>query len=79
MKKITFEKALESLEKIVEELEKGELSLDSSLKKYEEGVKLARLCQAELDEAKKKVEALMTRKDGKFTKEKFTSNDGDEK
>ncbi len=75
MKKITFEKALENLENIVEELEKGDLSLDSSLKKYEEGVGLARICQAQLEEAKKKIEVLTRKKDGKFSKEKFGSEE----
>lgn len=56
--KFQFEKALADLEKIVEALEGGELSLDESLKKYEDGVKLTRACQAKLQEAEKKIEIL---------------------
>ncbi len=56
--KFQFEKALAELEKIVEALEAGELSLDEALKQYEEGVKLTRACQAKLQEAEKKIEIL---------------------
>lgn len=55
---IQFEKALERLEKIVEALEGGELSLDEALKKYEEGVKLSRSCSKKLSETEKKIEML---------------------
>ena len=54
-----FEKALNRLEKIVEELESGELTLDEALKKYEEGIKLTRLCTKKLETAQKKVEILL--------------------
>ena len=66
MKEISFEKAFEALEKTVDELESGGLPLDSALKKYEEGIRMARLCQAKLDKAKAKIEILMKDKDGKF-------------
>ncbi len=55
---IQFEKALEKLEKIVEALESGELSLDEALKRYEEGVKLSRACSKKLNETEKKIEML---------------------
>ncbi len=71
MKDILFEKALEKLENIVEELESGELSLGNSLKKYEEGIKLARTCQQKLDKAKEKIELLIKKDKGKFTSEPF--------
>jgi exodeoxyribonuclease VII small subunit len=71
MKEISFEKALEKLEKIVEELETGDLSLDTSLKKYEEGIKLAGACQKKLDKAKEKIELLMKKDSGRFVKESF--------
>jgi exodeoxyribonuclease VII small subunit len=63
-----FEKALEKLEKIVAELEEGDVSLDASLKRYEEGVKLVRVCRDNLEKAKKKVQLLMKDKNGEFTK-----------
>jgi len=55
---IKFEKAVEQLEKIVEELEGGELDLDLALKRYEEGVKLSRSCTKRLSDAEKKIETL---------------------
>jgi exodeoxyribonuclease VII small subunit len=54
-----FEDALKQLEETVHKIEEGNLSLDETLKAFEEGVKLARFCQAKLDEAQKKVEILM--------------------
>lgn len=71
MKDITFEKALEKLETIVEELESGNLSLEESLKKYEEGVNLARVCQTKIDKAKAKIETLVKNDQGLFEKQSF--------
>lgn len=50
----SFEKALERLEKIVSELESGELSLDEALKRYEEGIRLVQACSKKLETAQKK-------------------------
>ena len=72
MAEIKFEDALKKLEKIVEELEKGDLPLEDSLAKYEEGIKLSRICQKKLETAKKKVELLIKSKEGKFKLEPFT-------
>jgi exodeoxyribonuclease VII small subunit len=55
-----FETALERLAAIVERLEDGDLSLDESLKLFEEGVRLARASQARLEAAEKRVEELLT-------------------
>ena len=71
MKDVSFEKALEKLEKIVDQLESGDFSLDDSLEKYEEGVKLARHCQQKLDKAKARIETLMKKDDGLFELEDF--------
>ena len=54
-----FEEALERLEHIVEELEGGELSLEESLARYEEGVRLSRRLTQTLDEAEKRIEKLV--------------------
>ena len=54
-----FEKKLEKLEKIVDKMESGELSLDSSLKSFEEVVQLSRECHKQLDEAEQKVKVLL--------------------
>ena len=55
---LDFEIALKRLEEIVTELESGELSLAESLKKYEAGVKLTRLCSAKLEAAEDKIEII---------------------
>ena len=55
----SFEGALAALETIVERLEKGELSLEESLKLYEEGIQLSRLCHGKLEEAEGKIEMLL--------------------
>lgn len=66
MPEIKFEEALKKLEKIVEDLEKGELSLDEALKKYQEGIELSRVCSGRLEAAKKKIEVLSKNKKGEF-------------
>jgi exodeoxyribonuclease VII small subunit len=55
----TFEEALVALEKVVERLEKGELPLEESLKLYEDGIHLSRLCHGKLEEAEGKIEMLL--------------------
>ncbi len=66
----SFEEDLKQLQKIVEELSGGKLTLGESLKKYEEGVKLAQDCAAQLNEAQQKVELLM-KKDGSYALQDF--------
>ncbi len=61
-----FEADLEQLETIVEALEAGGLSLDDSLKQFEDGVKLARRCEKALSEAEKKIEMLVKNADGEL-------------
>lgn len=58
-KTINLEKALTDLEDIVEELESGDLPLEKAMKKFEEGIKLTRNCQAALKDAEQKVEILL--------------------
>jgi len=70
-----FETALKKLEDVVKKLEGGELSLDDSLKAFEEGVKLAGFCSKKLNEAEKRVELLNKQKDGSFTRENFLLED----
>ena len=69
-----FEVSLKKLEDAVNRLEGGELSLDDSLRIFEEGVKHAALCSRKLNEAQKKVELLLKRKDGSFYKEEFQAD-----
>jgi exodeoxyribonuclease VII small subunit len=56
---MSFEKKIGRLEEIVQKMEGGELSLDDSLKLFEEGVKLSRECNTELSEAEQKVKLLV--------------------
>ena len=58
-KEMKYEEALKRLEKLVAELDRSELDLESRLKKFEEGTKLARVLVKKLDQAKKKVELLV--------------------
>jgi exodeoxyribonuclease VII small subunit len=66
-----FETSLKRLEEVVKKLEGGELSLEDSLKAFEEGVKHAGFCARKLDEAEKRVELLLKQKDGSFIREEF--------
>jgi exodeoxyribonuclease VII small subunit len=70
-----FEISLKKLEEIVRRLEGGELSLEESLKAFEEGVKHAGVCSARLNEAEQRVEVLLKRKDGAFAREEFRPDD----
>ena len=65
-----FEDALKQLEEIVQRLEKGELPLEESLKLYEEGIRLSRLCHAKLEEAEGKIELLMKDARGELVADK---------
>ena len=77
MAKKTFESALARLEEITEEMEAGDLSLDISLKKFDEGIKLADFCNSKLTEARAKVELLLE-KNGKLESEPFRGVDSDD-
>lgn len=68
---VKFEDALKKLEKVVADLEAGDISLDDSLKRYEEGVKLACFCSRKLEAAKNKVEILVKTRTGKFEAKPF--------
>ena len=66
-----FEDAFQKLESIVKRLEDGNLSLEESLKAFEEGVRLSRFCSKKLDEAEKKVEILLKGSDGRLVPKAF--------
>jgi exodeoxyribonuclease VII small subunit len=70
----SFEEALSELESLVETMEKGELSLDESLKSFERGIELTRTCQQALKEAEQKVE-ILTAKTPNAELEPFESDD----
>jgi exodeoxyribonuclease VII small subunit len=69
----TFEESLKRLETIVEQLEKGDLTLEDSLKLFEEGVGLSSTCKQELDAAEGKVQLLVKQRDGSLREEPFLS------
>ncbi len=79
MSEMKFEEALKRLERIVEDLEKGTLSLDESLKKYEEGVRLSQICSKRLDAAQKRVEILAKKEGGKFELRPFEEETAEER
>jgi exodeoxyribonuclease VII small subunit len=67
----SFEESLRKLETIVEQLERGDLALEESLKLFEEGVGLSSACKKELDAAEGKVEMLVKQRDGSLKTEPF--------
>jgi len=77
MAKKTFESALSRLEQITEELENGELSLDASLKKFDEGIQLADFCNTKLTEARTKVEILLE-KNGELDAQPFDGQEDED-
>ena len=74
-KSINLEKSLAELEALVEELESGDLPLDKAMKKFEEGIKLTRGCQAALKEAEQKVEILLKSAGGEVSLEEFDTSE----
>ena len=79
MKQPKFEDALGKLERIVQELETGELSLDDALKRFEEGVRLSRICSKRLEDAEKRIEIVRKREDGSVELEPFEASGEDER
>lgn len=66
-----FEESLKQLEKIVDQLERGDLPLDESVRLFEDGVRLSTACKQELDAAEGKVQILMKERDGSMRAEPF--------
>lgn len=76
MTDISFEGALEKLQTLVKKLESGELSLEDSLKNFEEGVRLTRYCQEQLSKAERKIEVLIREStDGKAELQPFSPDE----
>tara|TARA_B100001123_G_C15094509_1_gene941018 strand:+ start:34 stop:279 length:246 start_codon:yes stop_codon:yes gene_type:complete len=78
MGEIKFEKAIQRLEKIVDDLEKGELDIDKSLEIFEEGIKMSRICSKKLGEAETKIEKLTQNQKGELVTELFPIEDDDD-
>ena len=76
-KKIDFEASLDRLEQLVDQMEDGELTLEESLKAFEQGVKLTRECQQALKDAEQKVQLLMEQ-NGELVTEPFVAEELDD-
>jgi exodeoxyribonuclease VII small subunit len=74
-KSVNLEKSLAELESLVEELESGDLPLEKAMKKFEEGIKLTRGCQAALKDAEQRVEILLKSAGGDESVEEFKAAD----
>jgi exodeoxyribonuclease VII small subunit len=73
-----FEKAFQQLEKIVQRLESEELSLDESLKLFEQGISLSRFCHSRLEEVEKKIELILSDAKGEPVTEEFEEEELEE-
>ena len=69
-----FEDSMDRLEKIATELESGDLDLDASVKKFEEGMELSKKCNEELQNAEKKI-TMLIEKNGKIEEEEFDTEE----
>lgn len=67
-----FEQSLKQLETIVAQMERGDVTLEDSVKLFEEGTKLAEQCKQQLAEAEGKVEILIKQRNGAMKRESFT-------
>jgi exodeoxyribonuclease VII small subunit len=70
----SFEASLKKLETIVNQLEKGDLPLEESLKLFEQGIGLSSACKQELDAAEGKVQMLVKQRDGSLKPEPFPTD-----
>jgi exodeoxyribonuclease VII small subunit len=71
----TFEQSMKQLERIVQELEDGDLPLEKAIKKFEEGIKLTKLCSEKLDESEKKISILLKNSEGQMAEKPFIAED----
>lgn len=70
-----FEDNMKRLEEIATELEKGDLDLDTSVSKFEEGMKISKQCSEMLEKAEKKITMLIKNEDGELAEENFVQNE----
>jgi len=74
-KKISFEESLNRLDKIVQDMESGEMELDAMISAFEEGQRLVKSCSEKLNEVEKKIEKVVKGADGQIATEPFESTD----
>ena len=79
MGEVKFEKAILRLEKIVDDLETGELDIDKFLEIFEEGIKMSRVCSKKLSEAEAKIEKLTRDQKGELVAELFPVEEENDK
>ncbi len=72
---VSFEENMKKLEEIAAELEKGDLDLDTSVSKFEEGMKISKECNEMLEKAEKKITMLIKGEDGELVEENFVQNE----
>ena len=77
LEKMTFEEAMKELERLVDSLDKGDVSLDEAIEAYDRGSQLKDHCQKKLNEAKMKVETIQSSSDSKVIPNKLTAFDPD--
>jgi exodeoxyribonuclease VII small subunit len=71
----TFEQSMKQLERIVQELEDGDLPLEKAIKKFEEGIKLTKLCSEKLDETEKKISVLLKNSESQMVEKPLVAED----
>jgi len=77
MAKKTFEQAIKQLEKIVQDLESGDMPLEKAVKTFEEGIQLSKFCSEKLDETEKRITILMQDTDGQLSEKPFGGENDD--
>jgi exodeoxyribonuclease VII small subunit len=71
----TFEQSMKQLERIVQELEDGDLPLEKAIKKFEEGIQLTKLCSEKLDETEKKISVLLKNSESQMAEKPLAAED----
>lgn len=71
-KKESFEDLMQTLENIVQILEKGDLNLDDSVSKFEEGMKISKQCSRMLEDSEKRISILLEKSNGEIEEEDFS-------
>jgi exodeoxyribonuclease VII small subunit len=79
MAKKTFEQSLKELEKIVQELESGDLPLEEAVKKFEQGIQLSKFCSEKLDETERRITMLVKNSQGDISEQPFMPEEGSSK
>jgi exodeoxyribonuclease VII small subunit len=75
MKKLTFEEALNRLEKVVSELETADLPLEKALERFEAGMELSKICSSKLDDIEKRIHVVLKDQSGAIVTEPFQQED----